>query len=458
MLAQGAIKRKGHGGSSLCETCGAEATLRHNLLQCPKWENTEQAPPVTHRALLACSSFMERGLVPRLLAMHPPLEDCHLSTRVTGIFRRKHSASKVLAGCDASGGEHSSDPRLRIVSWSVVVAFYKPSEFLLGAQPSLTVLGTLSGSLQIGASVADGETEAIRQLLLHCSGEVEFCSDSSAALSRFNKGQILGSDRDNVVGHWTKSHLSREEHAEKFGSDKWWMWFLNAEADRLCGLRSAEALSLLHVQDVKTIDSEAKARVSFMGRRCAQILCNAPKEKKTLATELTAKPKSHAAGPNKRHVLLGLVASSGSSGHIWKVTTGKLNLCVKCERCSLWIQQTDKQDLFERLVQVPCLDHNLLPPLQSHSSHKMQFLGSHWKCKSCDAQLSVRVPKLSQKLKFGCKSKSKSPKEEPQSKQVNLFFKPVVVSAAVSTKAAQTKAKPKQKGLVQTKLNFNGQA
>ena len=282
MLAQGAIKRKGHGGSSLCEACGAEATLRRNLLQCPKWDDTEQAPPVTHRALLACSSFMERGLIPRLLTMHPPLEDCHLSTRATGIFRRKHSASKVLAGCDASGGEHSSDPRLRIVSWSVVVALYKPSELLLGAQASLTVLGTLSGSLQIGASVADGETEAIRQLLLHCSGEVEFCSDSSTALSRFNKGQISGSDRDTVVGHWTKSHLSREEHAEKFGSDKWWMWFLNAEADRLCGLRSAEALSLLHVQDVKTIDAEARARVSFMGRRCAQILCNAPREKKTL--------------------------------------------------------------------------------------------------------------------------------------------------------------------------------
>ena len=228
MLAQGAINRKGHGGSSLCEACGAEATLRHNLLQCPRWDDTEQAPPVTHRALLACSSFMERGLVPRLLTMHPPLDDCHLSTRATGIFRRKHSSSKVLAGCDASGGEHSSDPRLRIVSWSVVVALYKPSELLLGSQASLTVLGTLSGSLQIGASVADGEAEAIRQLLLHCSGDVEFCSDSMAALSRFNKGQITGSDRDTVVGHWTKSHLSREEHAEKFGNENWWMWFLNA--------------------------------------------------------------------------------------------------------------------------------------------------------------------------------------------------------------------------------------
>ena len=137
------------------------------------------------------------------------------------------SASKVLAGCDASGGEHSSDPRLRIVSWSVVVALYKPSELLLGDQPSLTVLGTLSGSLQIGASVADGESEAIRQLLLHCSGEVVFCSDSAAALNRFNKGQISDPARDNAVGHWTKSHLSRQERAEKFGREKWWMWFLD---------------------------------------------------------------------------------------------------------------------------------------------------------------------------------------------------------------------------------------
>ena len=122
MLAQGAIKRKGHGGDSLCEMCGVEATLEHNLLQCPKWEDSEQAPPVTHRPLLSCPSFILRGLVPRLLTLHPPLEECQLAAKATGIFRRKVSASKVLAGCDASGGEHSSDPRLRIVSWSVVVA------------------------------------------------------------------------------------------------------------------------------------------------------------------------------------------------------------------------------------------------------------------------------------------------------------------------------------------------
>ena len=190
-----------------------------------------------------------------------------------------------------------------------------------------------------------------------------------------------------------------------------------------------------------------------MGRRCAQILCNAPKEKKTLATERTAKPKSHAVGPNKRHALLGLVASSGSSGHIWKVTTDKFNLCVKCERCSLWIQQTDKKDLFERLVQVPCLDHNMLPPLQAHASHKMQFLGSLWKCKSCDAQLSVRKPKLSQKLKLGCKSKSKKTKEEPQSKQVSLFFQTGCrLRSCFNQGSNQSKAKTKRSGADQVKL------
>ena len=191
-----------------------------------------------------------------------------------------------------------------------------------------------------------------------------FCSDSAAALSRFNKGQISDPARDNAVGHWTKSHLSRQEHAEKFGREKWWMWFLNAEADRLCGLRSAEALSLLHVRDVKTIDCEAKARVAFLGRRCAHILCNAPKEKKKLATERIAKPKKPVVGPNKRQTLLGMVASSGASGHVWKATTDKVNMCVKCERCSLWIQQNDKPDHFDRLIKVPCLDHCLEPQIR----------------------------------------------------------------------------------------------
>ena len=63
------------------------------------------------------------------------------------------------------------------------------------------------------------------------------------------------------------------------------MWFLNAEADRLCGQRSAEAVNLSHVRDLQTIDCEAKARVAFLSRRCSHILCNAPKEKKQLATE-----------------------------------------------------------------------------------------------------------------------------------------------------------------------------
>ena len=431
MLAQGAIKRKGHGGESFCEMCGAEASLEHNLLLCPKWDDCEQPPPVTHPSLQSCSSFLLRGLVPRLLTLRPPLEEHQLATRATGVFRRKISTSKVLAGCDASGGAYSSDPRLRIVSWSVVVAVYKPSELLLGDQPSLTVLGTLSGSLQIGASVADGESEAIKQLLLHCRGDVVFCSDSSAALSRFNKGQISEAVRGNAVGRWTKSHLTQDKHAEKFGRQNWWMWFLNAEADRLCGQRSAEAVNLLHVRDLKTIDCEAKAGVAFLSRRCSRVLCNAPKDKKRLATERIQKPKKQVVGPNKRQVLLGLVASSGSSGHVWKATTDKINLCVRCERCSLWIQQNDKPDLFDRLIRVPCLDHVLEPPR------------SHWKCTGCDAQLSVRVPKLSQKLKSGCKPKPKGPKEAPPFRPVSSFFQPVVHPAAVSAPKAQGKAKVK---------------
>ena len=174
MLAQGAIKRKGHGGDGVCNWCGKEATLEHNLLTCPKWDDKEQSPPVTHRSLQASPSFMLRGLIPRLLTLHPPLVEEQMAVQATGIFRRKISASKVLAGCDASGGPFSSDPRLRIVSWSAVVALFKPSELLLEEQPSLTILGTLSGSLQVGASVSDGEAEAIKQLLLHCSGEILF--------------------------------------------------------------------------------------------------------------------------------------------------------------------------------------------------------------------------------------------------------------------------------------------
>ena len=115
------------------------------------------------------------------------------------------SKGKVYAGCDASGGALSADPRLRIVSWAVVVAAWRPAEELMCDEPSLTILGTIAGSLQVGANVADGETEAISQLLQHCHGEVEFCSDSSAALTRYRKKQLAVPDGDNVKGFWTKS-------------------------------------------------------------------------------------------------------------------------------------------------------------------------------------------------------------------------------------------------------------
>ena len=49
-------------------------------------------------------------------------------------------------------------------------------------------------------------------------------------------------------------------------------------------------------------------------------------------TERIQKPKKQVVG---RQVLSGLVASSGSSGHVWKATTDKTNLCVRCERLPL---------------------------------------------------------------------------------------------------------------------------
>ena len=169
------------------------------------------------------------------------------------------------------GADSVLTPGSEFVSWAVVVAVWKPAEELMCDEPSLTILGTISGTLQVGATVADGETEAVRQLLLRCQGDVEFCSDSSVALSRFNKQQCDIPYRDNVRGIWTKSHLSRQEHAKKFGPSLWWAWFLNDMADSICGSRSQEMTNPTHVEEVAAIDKEAKARISFLGKRCARI-------------------------------------------------------------------------------------------------------------------------------------------------------------------------------------------
>ena len=58
------------------------------------------------------------------------------------------------------GGPRGEDPRLRVVSWAVVairVDFKGPT---LARQLNYEVLGTMSGTLQIGATVNDGESVA----------------------------------------------------------------------------------------------------------------------------------------------------------------------------------------------------------------------------------------------------------------------------------------------------------
>ena len=123
MLCQGAIRRAGHGGDLLCPRCGAENSLRHvlywfrwavfDLGPDPAWDNLYPEPPVC---------FQVRGLVPKQANLHPDLTPAQMATQYHGLFNSKlFPASGVFFGTDASGGPRGADPRMRVVSWAVVL-------------------------------------------------------------------------------------------------------------------------------------------------------------------------------------------------------------------------------------------------------------------------------------------------------------------------------------------------
>ena len=157
MLFQGAIRRANSGGDVVCSRCGQTNTLRHVLHDCIRWAEVDIGPDPEWRNLFpqAPECFKVRGLVPKHATQHPQLTKAQLQVRKTGIFTGEFlPGDNVYFGTDASGGPRGEDPRLRVISWAVVAIQWHPE-----TTPKFTRIGTMTGSLQVGSTVNDGEQQ-----------------------------------------------------------------------------------------------------------------------------------------------------------------------------------------------------------------------------------------------------------------------------------------------------------
>ena len=193
-----------------------------------------------------------------------------------------------------------------------------------------SVVGKMTGTLQIGATVNDGESVALDQLARWATGQIQVAADSKIAIRRCRVPGIESKQpaiwtasqerRDLLQVSWTKGHLSLDQHSQRFGSNMAWTWAANLEADRECSSRSLEAFSADAVR-TDSIDAAARAKCRWLGGRCAYILAHDPIPKvKDLKFEPVpvANKSVKIQGPNKRQQLLAASAAEHPlTGHKW---------------------------------------------------------------------------------------------------------------------------------------------
>ena len=321
---------------------------------------------------------------------------------------------------------------MRVVSWAVVAVRVTTHPVHSPANGSYELLGTMTGTLQIGATVNDGEQFAINKLAEWVTTSVRSSSDSKVAINRCLKANIQHTlpqvwstslaQRELLQVSWTKGHLDAAQHCQRFGLENWWMWATNLEADMACSRKSAEVFSHQQANRTDCIDQAAREKFSLLGQRCADILASDPvprlKEAKFEATPVAGR-QAKPSGPNKRQRLLAATQGMNAhTGHNWVVTAAAKTLCIKCTVCSLYL-----------VLSHPC-KHRPAEPLATagiHPSHLTLNLGHQWSCSRCKAHHSVRTRAkgpLSKECKGDRKKGGQKPSPAPRvsSGQVLLLY------------------------------------
>ena len=421
--------------------------------------------------------FILRGLVPRHWTHHPPLSAQQLQTVASGIFLENiPDVSGMYVATDASGGPEGKDSRWRVVAWAVVVAQLPDGPFPVDNSLSvsgLEVVGTLKGVLQVGSSVAEGESRALCEAAKRTSGIITGCVDNKAAIAQAEDetlqrkwphiwGDSVPPDRYKL--EWIKSHQKEDEFLSSRPQSEWWKWALNDAADKLCGEWAAKHTDQAFVQKAKAIEAAASAYNMFLGRRCEHLLMNqsvAAKDVKFRPTNQAVQNKpTKATTPtvSKKQRMVDALAGKDTGGHNW-IQTSKMpangrikNLTIKCQKCSLFAQQIDGQEDLTRILQHPC-EGGVSASLswKFHSSHRLRNLGNFLVCAECGEFQSSRLSQAKAGLVKVCQGHGHKSNDKVKS----LFSSsPSQFKGSVSTPAPKRGASKKSDGKVQTKLCF----
>ena len=167
--------------------------------------------------------FQVRGLVPKQATVHPDLSPEQMATQYHGIFTGELlPVSGVFFGTDASGGLRGAEPRM---TWAVVAIRVTTHPVHSPSEGTYELLGTMTGTLQIGATVNEGEQVAINKLAEWATMPVRSSSDSKVAIKRRLKANIHETlpqvwstslaQRELLQLSWTKGHLDATQHCHR---------------------------------------------------------------------------------------------------------------------------------------------------------------------------------------------------------------------------------------------------
>ena len=359
--------------------------------------------------------------------------------------------------------------------------------------PGLEAVGTIKGALQVGSTVAEGESRALFEVAHRTVGTIRGCVDNKAAIAQAEDEKlqqkwphIWG---DYVAPHrfqleWIKSHQTEDEFLSSRPRAERWKWALNAAADQLCGAWAAANTDHAFVQRAKDIDAASSAYNMFLARRCEHLLMNQTEKAKDVKFRPTGptaqpKPKEASKAPvSKKQMMLDALAGKGTGGHSWCQTSkvpanGRIkNLTIKCQKCNLFAQQIDGQEDLARILQHPC-EGEVPSPLswKFHSSHRLKNLGNFLVCAECGEFQSIRLSqaktgltkicqghghKSNDKVKALFPSSSKQVQGSASAPGPKNLSSPQQAQGCASTPGPKQRSSkpPKADGKVQTKLTF----
>jgi ribonuclease HI len=403
MVAQGALWpntrriEAGYPGKEDCPYCGVKETLLHQLWSCKRHRSSEVKAVKVTQGLVeeaedsSCTAYWLRGLLPAALTTGVIAEyvgeqaECKPTlSRAFPPSGRLTLAAGAFAGTDGSGGEFSSDQRLRRCGASLVIAFSSSLPW-----PTATIIGGVAGA-QTGNRA---ELTAIWWLALYTDGDITVVVDSSYVVRGVQRGRLFvhATNHDLWSDYWkaaaarvgailvkkVKSHCTPNDVA--VGKISWSDYIVNGMADHLAGVAAEQAaLPRWLVEQVRATDQQVyliRSRLAAIAQQEAVARAPCPaRARKPLVVRLT--------GQGLRGRLLAL---SQVQGHRLQVVKGTAS-CKACGRRS-------KLRAALGWAGEACVQHRAVAA-GAHSSHRLRYCKGLLYCSCCGSWAKGRLVKL----------------------------------------------------------------